>query len=86
MEVIASLEPTPRGVYCREISLVGPHGARVRAGFSVAMRTAVVDTATGDAVYGTISGVTWDSEPAAEHAKILAKANVLSTRPRDSSC
>ena len=83
MEVIASLEPTPRGVYCGAIGLVGPPSARVRARFSVAIRTAVVDTATGDAVYGTGGGITWDSEPAAEHAEVLAKAAVLSARPRD---
>ncbi len=46
MEVIASLEPTPRGVYCGAIGLVGPPSARVRARFSVAIRTAVVDTST----------------------------------------
>ena len=83
MEVIASLEPTPRGVYCGAIGLVGPPGAPVRARFSVAIRTAVVDRASGDAVYGTGGGITWDSEPAAEHAEVLAKAAVLSARPRD---
>ena len=83
MEVIASLEPTPRGVYCGAIGLVGPPGAPVRARFSVAIRTAVVDKASGDAVYSTGGGITWDSEPAAEHAEVLAKAAVLSARPRD---
>ena len=83
MQVIASLEPTPRGVYCGAIGLVGPPGAPVRARFSVAIRTAVVDRASGDAVYGTGGGITWDSEPAAEHAEVLAKAAVLSARPRD---
>ena len=78
MDVIRSLEPTPRGVYCGAIGLVGPPGAPVRARFSVAIRTAVVDTATGDAVYGTGGGITWDSEPAAEHAEVVTKAAVLS--------
>jgi para-aminobenzoate synthetase/4-amino-4-deoxychorismate lyase len=78
MDVIRSLEPTPRGVYCGAIGLVGPPDAPVRARFSVAIRTAVVDTETGDAVYGTGGGITWDSEPAAEHAEVVTKAAVLS--------
>ena len=77
MEVIRSLEPTPRGVYCGAIGLVGPPDAPVRARFNVAIRTAVVDTETGDAVYGTGGGITWDSEPAAEHAEVLTKTAVL---------
>jgi para-aminobenzoate synthetase / 4-amino-4-deoxychorismate lyase len=83
MDVIRSLEPSPRGVYCGAIGLVGPPDAPVRARFTVAIRTAVVDTATGEAVYGTGGGITWDSEPAAEHAEVLAKAAVLSARPRE---
>ena len=83
MEVIRSLEPTPRGVYCGAIGLVGPPDAPVRARFSVAIRTAVVDTESGDAVYGTGGGITWDAEAAAEHAEVLAKAAVLSARPRE---
>lgn len=83
MAVIRSLEPGPRGVYCGAIGLVGPPGAPVRAGFSVAIRTAVVDTDSGEAVYGTGGGITWDSEPAAEHAEVLAKATVLSAPARE---
>lgn len=83
MAVIRSLEPTPRGVYCGAIGLVGPPDAPLRARFSVAIRTAVVDTDSGDAVYGTGGGITWDSEPAAEHAEVLAKAAVLHARPRE---
>jgi len=55
----------------------------VRARFSVAIRTAVVDTASGAAVYGTGGGITWSSEAAAEHAEVLAKAAVLSCRPEE---
>ena len=83
MDVIHRLEPAPRGVYCGAIGLVGPPGAAVRARFGVAIRTAVVDTDTGDAVYGTGGGITWDSEPAAEHAEVLTKAAVLAARPRE---
>ena len=83
MEIIRSLEPDPRGVYCGAIGLVGPPDAPVQARFSVAIRTAVVDTSSGEAVYGTGSGITWGSEARAEHAEVLAKAAVLAARPRE---
>ena len=83
MAVLRALEDTPRGVYCGAIGLVGPPDAPVRARFSVAIRTAVVDTASGEAVYGTGGGITWGSDAAAEHAEVLAKAAVLSSRPEE---
>jgi para-aminobenzoate synthetase / 4-amino-4-deoxychorismate lyase len=83
MGIIRSVEPSPRGVYCGAIGLVGPPDAPVRARFSVAIRTAVVDTASGEAGYGTGGGITWGSEPDAEHAELLAKAAVLAARPRE---
>jgi para-aminobenzoate synthetase / 4-amino-4-deoxychorismate lyase len=83
MEIIRSVEPEPRGVYCGAIGLVGPPDAPVRARFNVAIRTAVVDAATGEAVYGTGGGITWSSEAAAEHDEVLAKAAVLRARPRE---
>ena len=83
MEIIRSLERDPRGVYCGAIGLVGPPDAPVRARFNVAIRTAVVDTSSGEAVYGTGGGITWGSEASAEHAEVLAKAAVLAARPRE---
>ncbi|WP_369135601.1 aminodeoxychorismate synthase component I [Modestobacter sp. I12A-02662] len=83
MEIIRSLEPEPRGVYCGAIGLVGPPGAPVRARFSVAIRTAAVDTTSGQAVYGTGGGITWGSEAPAEHAEVLTKTAVLGARPRE---
>jgi para-aminobenzoate synthetase/4-amino-4-deoxychorismate lyase len=62
---------------------VGPPDAPVRARFSVAIRTAVVDRATGEAVYGTGGGITWGSEAVDEHAEVLTKAAVLHARPRE---
>ena len=82
MTVIRSVETDPRGVYCGAIGLVGPPDAPVRARFSVAIRTAVVDRTTGEAVYGTGGGITWGSEAAAEHDEVLTKAAVLRARPR----
>jgi para-aminobenzoate synthetase/4-amino-4-deoxychorismate lyase len=83
MKIIRSVEPDPRGVYCGAIGLVGPPDAPVRARFNVAIRTAVVDTDTGEAVYGTGGGITWSSEAPAEHEEVLAKAAVLHARPRE---
>ena len=77
MQLIEDLEPTPRGVYCGAVGLVAPPAAPFRARFNVAIRTAVVDHATGEAVYGAGGGITWGSEAAAERAELLAKAAVL---------
>lgn len=77
MEIIRELEDTPRGVYCGAIGLVAPPSAPFQARFSVPIRTAVLDRATGRAEYGTGGGITWDSRPAAEYAELRAKAAVL---------
>ncbi|HEX4253394.1 MAG TPA: aminodeoxychorismate synthase component I [Pseudonocardia sp.] len=83
MELIRELEDGPRGVYCGAIGWVGPPGAPSRARFSVAIRTAVVDRVDGSAVYGTGGGITWSSDPAAEHAELLVKTAVLTRRPEE---
>lgn len=77
MELIGELEPSPRGVYCGAIGLVAPPTAPFRARFSVAIRTAVVDRHTGEAVYGAGGGITWGSDAARERAELHAKAAVL---------
>ncbi|GAA4684645.1 aminodeoxychorismate synthase component I [Pseudonocardia yuanmonensis] len=83
MQLIRQIETGPRGVYCGAIGVVAPAGHPVRARFSVAIRTVVVDRARGTASYGTGGGVTWSSEPAAEYAELRAKARVLDARPED---
>ncbi|GHF19326.1 hypothetical protein GCM10017786_61400 [Amycolatopsis deserti] len=80
MDLIRRLEPTPRGVYCGAIGWVAPPGAPVRARFNVAIRTAVADRRTGTAVYGAGGGITWGSDPAAEHREVLAKTAILLPR------
>jgi para-aminobenzoate synthetase/4-amino-4-deoxychorismate lyase len=77
MQLIDALEPTPRGIYCGAVGLVAPPSAPFRARFNVAIRTAVVDRTTGEAVYGAGGGITWGSEPGPERAELLAKAAVL---------
>jgi para-aminobenzoate synthetase/4-amino-4-deoxychorismate lyase len=78
MRAIAELEDSPRGVYCGAIGYLGPPGSgEPRAAFNVAIRTVVVDTASGLAEYGVGGGVTFDSSAAGEYAEVLAKARVL---------
>jgi para-aminobenzoate synthetase/4-amino-4-deoxychorismate lyase len=83
MALIADLENNRRGVYCGAIGVVAPPSAPFRARFSVAIRTAVVDRATGEAVYGVGGGITWDSNSIAEHDELVAKAAILHSRPED---
>jgi para-aminobenzoate synthetase/4-amino-4-deoxychorismate lyase len=77
---IAALEDSPRGVYCGAVGFVAPGGD---AAFNVAIRTVVVDAGTGEAVYGTGGGVTWDSTPGGEYAEALEKAKLLTEDAAD---
>ena len=81
MQMIASLEPGPRGVYCGAVGVLAPPGEGPRAVFSVAIRTAVADLGAGVMTYGAGGGITYDSDPAAEDAEAEAKTAVL-RRPR----
>lgn len=83
MQLIGDLEPSPRGVYCGAVGLVAPPTAPFRARFSVAIRTAEVDRATGEAGYGAGGGITWGSDAAAERAELHAKAAVLAHDPEE---
>lgn len=71
-ERIAELEPHPRGVYCGAIGYVADGGD---AGWSVAIRTAVVDGP--DARYHVGGGIVADSAPAAEWDETVAKEAAL---------
>jgi para-aminobenzoate synthetase / 4-amino-4-deoxychorismate lyase len=82
MGVIDELEPWPRGIYCGAIGLMGPgsDAGAVRSQFSVAIRTAVIDAATGVFSYGAGGGITWDSDPYDEDAELESKTAVLRRR------
>ncbi|HET9267874.1 MAG TPA: chorismate-binding protein [Vicinamibacterales bacterium] len=54
MEIIASLESRPRGVYTGAIGLIRPDG---RAHFNVGIRTAVVDEARATLTFGVGAGI-----------------------------
>lgn len=82
MHHIRSIEPWPRGIYCGAIGLVRPQQfgeVRPWATFNVAIRTAVVDQATGALTFGAGGGITADSDPQAENLEMEAKSAVLST-------
>ena len=78
MQLIASLEDSPRGVYCGAVGYLAPSGSgEPSANFNVAIRTVVIDAASGTAEYGVGGGITHDSSPEGEYSEVLAKARVL---------
>ncbi len=77
MSLIAELEDSPRGVYCGAVGIVAPLGGSFRARFNVAIRTVLIDRSTGQALYGTGGGITWDSTANSEHSELMAKAAIL---------
>ncbi|MFV0453279.1 MAG: aminodeoxychorismate synthase component I [Propioniciclava sp.] len=74
MGIIAAVENTPRGAYCGALGVLAPGGDLT---FSVPIRTAVVDTATGTLEYGVGSGITHASAAALEFAELITKTRVL---------
>ncbi len=81
-EIIADLEPSPRGVYCGAIGYLAPRsaGRPADAAFNVAIRTVTIDTREGTAEYGVGGGITWDSVSAAEYEEARVKAQLLVER------
>ena len=79
MEIINELERRPRGVYTGAIGYVAPDGS---AQFSVGIRTAVIDLASGALTYGVGSGIVWDSNAASEYQECLLKAAIFGRRPQ----
>ncbi len=75
--IIAEMEGGPRGVYTGAIGFVSPG----QAVFSVAIRTLLVDRARGEAELGVGSGITWDSDAAAERRECLQKAAFVRRDP-----
>jgi para-aminobenzoate synthetase/4-amino-4-deoxychorismate lyase len=78
MDIIASVESSPRRIYTGTIGFVEPGG---RAQFSVAIRTVLVHRASGQAEYGVGGGIVADSQCADEWNESAIKARALSARP-----
>ena len=74
MRQIARLENTPRQVYCGAIGWLSPENETI---FNVAIRTALLDRATGKVSYGVGGGIVWDSTAEEEYQEALAKATIL---------
>ncbi|MCX6059451.1 MAG: aminodeoxychorismate synthase component I [Chloroflexi bacterium] len=78
MKIIAELETTARKIYTGSIGYIAPNR---KAQFSVAIRTALIDTETNIAEYGIGGGIVWDSTSADEYNEALLKARVLTDPP-----
>jgi para-aminobenzoate synthetase component I len=77
MEVIRSLEPVRRGVYCGAVGWVDAD--RAIGELNVAIRTFWIDASEGEPVlrFGTGGGITHDSDPAGEWEETELKARTL---------
>ena len=81
MEIIRELEDSARGVYCGAVGYLAPAGSgHPDVRFNVAIRTVVVDSASGIAEYGVGGGITWASRAESEYEEAVAKARVLTAR------
>ncbi|MFA5858254.1 MAG: aminodeoxychorismate synthase component I [Elusimicrobiota bacterium] len=79
MEIISSLENTPRGVYTGAVGFITPRGDAV---FNVAIRTAVLKKKKSkkdsyDSELGIGSGIIWDSAGKDEHSECMLKAQFV---------
>jgi para-aminobenzoate synthetase component 1 len=72
MQIIAELEPAPRGLYCGAIGYIATSGAM---DFNIPIRTIVLQG--GIAAFHAGAGIVWDSDPAAEYQETLAKARTM---------
>lgn len=77
MKYIASLERTPREVYCGAIGFITPNKDAV---FNVPIRTVIIDQEKGMARYGVGGGITWDSTSDGEYRELQTKAQVLTAK------
>ena len=78
MEVLADVEPAPRGAYCGSIGAISANGDAL---FNVAIRTLALPVGGSTARLGLGSGIVADSVAADEWAECLAKAAFLHHRP-----
>ncbi len=76
MQIIAELEPWPRGVYCGAIGWLGFDGDM---SLNIAIRTAVHQPAGGGAIlrFGAGGGIVADSQCDREYAECYDKASIL---------
>ena len=78
MEIIAGVECSPRRIYTGTMGFFEPGG---RSQFNVAIRTVLVNRATGEAEYGVGGGIVADSNRAGEWHESRIKSRALAARP-----
>lgn len=76
MEIIKTVEATPRNLYTGALGVITPDN---RSWFNVAIRTAVVDREHNRVEYGVGSGVVWDSHATSEYRECVLKASAVTT-------
>ncbi len=81
MEIIDELETRPRGVYTGGIGFFSP----AKSVFNVAIRTLVLNRASGEAEFGVGSGIVHDSRGTEEYKECLLKAKFLEQEPGEFS-
>lgn len=72
MEIIETLENTPRGFYCGTLGMMFPDGTAV---FNVPIRTLYIEDEKF--IYGAGGGITYDSDPLGEYEEMVAKTSFL---------
>jgi para-aminobenzoate synthetase component 1 len=72
MQIIAELEPEPRQAYTGALGYLGDDGD---VDLAIAIRT--ITCANGLATYHVGAGITWDSDPKAEHEETLQKGRAM---------
>ncbi len=77
MQIIADLETEPRQLYTGCIGFMAPER---QAQFNVAIRTAVIDKQSKEAMYGVGGGIVWDSRSGNEYHECQVKARILADR------
>jgi para-aminobenzoate synthetase/4-amino-4-deoxychorismate lyase len=82
MQIITSLETTPRHIYTGCIGFISPER---QAQFNVAIRTVLIDKKTSLAEYGVGGGIIWDSVSSDEYRECQIKAEVLTAKCPDFS-
>ncbi len=77
MNIITTLEDSPRQIYTGTIGFITPNRT---AQFNVAIRTVLVNKSTQTAEYGVGGGIVWDSTAADEYDECCTKAKILTQR------
>ncbi|UOQ85275.1 aminodeoxychorismate synthase component I [Gracilibacillus salinarum] len=80
MKYIATLENTPREIYCGAIGFISPDRS---ATFNVPIRTVLING--NKATYGTGGGITWDSSSEGEYQELQQKAEILKQQHKEIS-